>query len=198
MKSVLIIPFFFLFLIFCPAQVCRAAFDTGTQDWSVWVGVDNSLTGFSFFINPQDDEHPVPDNLKFTGYQWEDDDPLLGFTGDSTDIANWQWDVTDEQVFFAGPGFTNDGSAPVGFKFRLEFEWELPVEEKPVYMDAGLYNGGLGSNPFVEASHWGTPGESDWIKGEPYEPDRGNPAPEPMTILLFGSGGLFLVRTRRR
>jgi len=199
-KGSFVISLCFLFLCAVPVDVCEATLtDTGTQDWNVRVGIGDSLTGFAFYIVSQEVEPLVPDNLEFTYVQWEDDDPgALGFDGDPGDIADWEWTIEDKQVFFAGTGFTNDSTSAVVFRFRLEFIWDLPIEEKPVYMDQALYNGGQGSNPFVEESWRGTPGEEDWQEDDPYEPGRPNPAPEPMTVLLLGLGGLFLVGTRRR
>ncbi|MHC4292908.1 MAG: PEP-CTERM sorting domain-containing protein [Planctomycetota bacterium] len=185
---------FFVFLILCFVcnQYSQAALVTDWQDWSIRIPIGYDLTGFAFFVY----EDLAP-SLTFSDV----DDLESGYTGPDEDITDWEFVMEEDnkQFSFAGPGFTNDSGFIEWFNFQIEFTWESEdvIDEIPVHMDSAIYNGGLDTAPAADWKHFGDPITNSWTReDEPYEV-HSNPAPEPMTILFLGLGGLFLIRTRR-
>jgi hypothetical protein len=129
------------------------------------------------------------------------DDLVSGYTGPDEDIDDWEFvmEGDNKQFSFAGSGFTNDSGFIQWFDFQIEFTWDSAevIDETPVHMDSAIYNGGFGTAPQADWKHFGDPVANSWSREDtPYE-SHPNPAPEPMTILFLGLGGLFLIRTRR-
>jgi hypothetical protein len=160
---------------------------------------DDMVTCFAHYI-PED----AGDSVSFSGF-------LKGeYTGPNPEIYEDQWTVelTSKTVYFYGPAITNTSDLAKFFNYTLYFEWDTedpgldPVY--PVYMDSAVFNGPLGDPSDNEWGYKGDPLDKtnsefgEWVYQEDaYEPDYTNPAPEPMTVLFLGLGGLFLIRTRR-
>jgi len=127
-----------------------------------------------------------------------------GFFGDFTD---WQTAISPDQkmVWLYGPRSANEfGVNDVPwFKYQVFWQWDNTDPDLdptyPVYVDMAFFDGPFGSPSWEELSWKGLPGgwPDNWVgptssMGGPYT----NPAPEPATVFLLGTGLLLVLRTR--
>ena len=176
-------------------SVARATFVEGWQEWGRILNIGESFTCIAYY---------GLGSVEFTlAPVWTSTYPFDYVS------AGWQTALSGNNkiAFLYGPRITNETSAIVElFSYELHYQWddEDPgfEEDYPVYQDIAVFD----SVPFGEPSYneWdqrGTPGNGEtgsWeYRSYPYEGPYTNPAPEPMTICLFGLGAVFL-RIRKR
>jgi hypothetical protein len=202
-KSVLIIPCFILFLVLFSFQVCEATLVDAWHTFHTRINASDSLTCF---------EWRIPDPILTGGYDTTAlvflDAEFTEFTGDQ-DITGWDWHSVvpegSKNIYYSGPMITNDSVDWVAFKYQIRFQWETEdVIDAPAYVDAALYREGFGTAADWIGGFKGTPGVIGSFEGEddgvePFAPEEDfiNPAPEPMTLVFLGIGGLFLLRWRK-
>jgi hypothetical protein len=171
------------------------------EEWGVLLDNGESLTCIAHYIP---DINGIPESLVFS------QTPEFTDTYTGGDRTGWQTVLSDDQkmVYLYGPRTTNDtGQNDIGwFSYTLFFQWDDEDANLdptfPVYIDTAVFDGPLGCAFYDEWGWRGKPGPGngeDWeYQSEPYYEDGyTNPAPEPMTICLFGLGAVFL-RIRKR
>ena len=194
---------FFTLCFVCVSNLQATLVEDVVQPWHTTLYTDDedgitTITCIAHYITAD-----AGDSVSFSGF-------LKGeYTGPNPEIYEDQWEValTPKSVYIFGPAITNSAELSKFFNYTLYFDWntdDLLDPIYPVYMDTAVFNGPLGD---ISENEWGYKGDpldtttdpdGEWIyREDAYDPGYTNPAPEPMTVLLLGLGGLFLIRTRR-